>query len=97
MAYHIGEHKPVKKKPIGAHLKLRLLMVGVAAICLFLGLVHSPHQIGYASWFAMPIYYVGLVQLAVLLILFALIPFSWLERTTRWLWLDRKGKRPSPR
>ena len=97
MPFHIGQHKPRKKQPNGNHLRLRLQLIGVAAICLYLGLVHSPHRIGYVNWYTMPIYYVALVQLAILLILFALIPFSWLERTTRWLWLDRKGKRPSPR
>src|ERR1035438_3115251 len=96
MAFHIGQHKPRKKPPNGTHLGLRLQLIGVAAICMYLGLVHSPHRIGYVNWYAMPIYYVALVQLAVLLILFALIPFSWLEKPTRWLLSDLKGKRPSP-
>src|SRR5271154_6739812 len=96
MAFHIGQHKPRTKPRNGTHLGLRLQLLGGAAICLYLGLVHSPHRIGPVNWYAMPIYYLALDQLAVLLILFALIPFSWLEKPARWLSSDRKGKRSSP-
>jgi hypothetical protein len=97
MSFHIGQHKPRKKPLNGNQLRLRLQLIGVAAICLYLGLVHSPYRIGYVNWYAMPIYYLALDQLAVLLVLFALIPFSWLEKPARWLLSDRKGKRSSPR
>ena len=82
----MGKHKPVAAKRAAFKLKLRFQVAVLGALVVFLGMFRLSHGVlSVINVYAMPIASGAVVAFGCVLLLFAVIPVGWLERTAEWL------------
>jgi hypothetical protein len=89
--FHLGGHKPVAVKRAAFGLKLRLQVAGMGALVVLLGMFRlSRGVLSVNNVYAMPVASGAVVAFGVILLLFAMIPTRWIEKTAAWLLSSRK-------
>ncbi len=95
MPFHLGKHKavaPTKRAAYG--LKRRLQVAALGALVVFVGMFRLSHGvISVVNFYAMPVASGADVAFGATLLLFAVIPVGWLERTADWLMANHKRRR----
>jgi hypothetical protein len=81
--FHLGGHKPVAVKRAAFGLKLRLQVAGMGAVAILLGVLRLSY--GFLSE--------AVIAFGVILLLFAVIPTRWIEKTADWLLSSHKSRR----
>jgi hypothetical protein len=91
MPFHVAGHKPRPVKRPASGIKQRLGLVAWGGAVLALGLLRFSHGVLFiVNWQAMPIYSGAVIFTGVMLIVLAMIPFSWIDTVARWLNSDRR-------
>jgi len=90
--FHLGKHKPVAPvKRAAFTLKLRLQAAAMGAFVVILGMFRLSHGvISVVNFYAMPVASGAVVAMGGTLLLFAVIPVRWLEKTAEWLMPNSK-------
>jgi len=84
--FHLGKRKPVVTRRAAFTLKLRFQIAALGALVVFLGMFRLSHVVlPVIHVYAMPVASGAVVACGCVLLLFAVIPVGWLERTAEWL------------
>src|ERR1022692_4964323 len=90
--FHLGKHKPVappKRAAFG--LKLRLQVAALGALAVAIGMFQISRAVLFViDLHGMEAYSAALVATGAVLLLFAVIPAGWLEKTADWLMSNRR-------
>jgi len=93
--FHLGKHKPVAPAKRAAYgLKRRLQVAGLGALTVAIGMYQLSRGFFLViEHHGMPVYAAALIATGVLLLLLAVIPAAWLERTADWMMANHKRRR----
>jgi len=84
--FHLSGHKPIAVKRAAFGLKLRLQVAGMGALVVLLGMFRlSRGVLSVNNVYAMPVASGAVVAFGGILLLFAVIPTQWIEKTASWL------------
>ena len=93
MPFHMAQRKPTntaKHQP--SRMKVRLQLAGLGILALCIGAFRLSHGVlSIINYYAMPMYSGAAIGLGVSLVLFAVLPLSWIETVAHWL-DSRRGK-----
>jgi hypothetical protein len=91
MPFHVSGHKARTVERSVSGIKQRLGLVAWGAVFLAFGLLRFSQGVLFiVNWQAMPIYSGALISTGAVLIVLALIPFSWVETVAHWFNSDRR-------
>jgi hypothetical protein len=94
VSFHLSGHKPVAVKRAAFGLKLRLQVTGMGALAVLLGMFRlSRCVLSVNNVYAMPVASGAVVAFGFMLLLFAVIPTRWIEKTAAWLVSSSKPQR----
>jgi hypothetical protein len=89
MPFHVDRHKPKAAKRFAFALGPRLLVATFGGLLIFGGFFRLSHGVLFAlNYYSLPVFSGGQIAVGVVVVLVAMIPSSWLEKTAAWLASD---------